>query len=177
MWKYAWFRRGSKWYFLAKKWANFVTYLVSWHRHCHHHHLTLCAYCYDLAWTQRPVELEVSQPHEGDSSVKKINIYKAFSCLTIVFYDLTMCQLSPFFAEFLQCLDLLKAVYQDNMLYLGPAQLRHPQEVSVGWRITNRWVYSGYSGGYSKEKSVNQELSDSAQLCRNHLSSDFYVTA
>ena len=51
--------------FLEKKCANFVTYLVSWHRHCHHHHLTLCAYCYDLAWAQRPVELEVSQPHEG----------------------------------------------------------------------------------------------------------------
>ena len=74
----------------------------------------------------------------GDSSVKKINIYKVFPCLTIVFCDLTMCQLSPFFAEFFQCLGLLKAVYQDNMLYLGPAQLRRPQEVSVGWRTTNR---------------------------------------
>ena len=51
--------------FLAKKCANFVTYLVSWHQHCHPHHLTLCAYRSDLAWLQRPVELEVSQPHEG----------------------------------------------------------------------------------------------------------------
>ena len=51
--------------FLAKKCANFVTYLVSWHRHCHPHHLTLCAYHYDLAWLQSPVELEVIQPHEG----------------------------------------------------------------------------------------------------------------
>ena len=73
-----------------------------------------------------------------DGSVKKKNIHKAFPCLTIVFCDLTMCQLSYFFAEFFQCLDLLKAVYQDNMLYLGPAQLRRPQEVSMGWHTTNR---------------------------------------
>ena len=74
----------------------------------------------------------------GDGSVKKDNIHKAFPCLTIVFCDLTMCQLSPFFAEFFQCLDLLTAVDHDNMLYLGPTQLRRPQEVSVGWRTTNR---------------------------------------
>ena len=74
----------------------------------------------------------------GDGSVKKVKIYDAFPCLTIIFCDLTMCQLSPIFAEFFQCLGLLKAVYQDNMLYLGPAQLRRPQEVSMGWRTTNR---------------------------------------
>jgi hypothetical protein len=51
--------------FVCKKGANFVTNLVSWHQHCDHHHMTLYANPYELAWLQRPVEREVSQPHEG----------------------------------------------------------------------------------------------------------------
>ena len=74
----------------------------------------------------------------GDGSVKKSDIHKAFPCLTIIFCDLTMCQLSPFCAEFALGSDLLGAIYQDNQLYLGPAQLRHTPEVSVGWRTMNR---------------------------------------
>ncbi len=75
----------------------------------------------------------------GDGSVKKNDILKGFPCLTIVFYDLTICQLSQFCAEFTLCLDLLGAIYHpDNPLYLGLAQLRHTPEVSMGWRTMNR---------------------------------------
>ena len=51
--------------FSAKKGVKFAKYLIGWNWYCHRHHKTLCANPYDLAWLQRPLEVEVSKPHEG----------------------------------------------------------------------------------------------------------------